>query len=333
MAEGGAPTAWPRVSPAAKRLIELLLQQDPLARPTAEAALQDPWMTGDYDSAAVRATIATLRTRFLGWSQLQPSVDAPSSKPVPNEPAHRPLVPSSRPRQIDSSLMADTSAAAALATPKLSFGHLSRWLMGRFGKRRHLKVLLLGLDSAGKSTLVARLKQDAAPEPTVPTIGYDVEHFEHADVVYALYDVGGQRQSRAQWRQHLTTGAAWSQSGDGVGGIIFVVDAADPTRWEEARKELHLLLEDRALQTVPLLVLANKKDLPSAGSVDAVTEGLQIDRATLQTRGARYAVQAVSTLQGSGVLAALEWIAANTDSQGSAVGTIRADPRRDFGDM
>lgn len=136
MADGRGGTSWPRVSPAAKRMIEQLLQQDPSARPTAEVALQDPWITGDYDSSAVRATIATLRSRFLGWSQLQPSVEVPLPRRSDDETTLRPP----RPRQIN-----------APETPKLSFGHLSRWLMGRFGKRRHLKVRTTSLSAGGRA--------------------------------------------------------------------------------------------------------------------------------------------------------------------------------------
>lgn len=139
MSEGGAATAWPRVSPAAKRLIEQLLQQDPSARPSAEAALQDPWITGVYDSSAVRATIATLRSRFLGWSQLhQPSVEVDPPKRSDEDASPKPRV-ASHPQQISSVLTAKGSAAS-VTTPSFSLGHLSRWFMGRFGKRRHLKV-------------------------------------------------------------------------------------------------------------------------------------------------------------------------------------------------
>uniref|UniRef100_A0A7S3AHU0 Protein kinase domain-containing protein n=1 Tax=Haptolina ericina TaxID=156174 RepID=A0A7S3AHU0_9EUKA len=302
MADGRGGTSWPRVSPAAKRMIEQLLQQDPSARPTAEVALQDPWITGDYDSSAVRATIATLRSRFLGWSQLQPSVEVPLPRRSDDETTLRPP----RPRQIN-----------APETPKLSFGHLSRWLMGRFGKRRHLKVLLLGLDSAGKSTLLQRLKDDTSSEPLMPTIGYDVEEFEHGDVVYSLYDVGGQRQSRLKWRESLGSGVAWSQTGEGVGGVIFVVDAANPARWPEAREELHHLLHDQQLLVggAPVLILANKMDLPEAKSVDAMVDALQVDPDGLLGKGIRCGVQRASLLEADGVLGALEWIAANSSAE------------------
>lgn len=190
-----------------------------------------------------------------------------------------------------------------------------RWLAGLTSCIPCSQVLLLGLDSAGKSTLLKRLKHDTGLEPPLPTIGYDVEEFEHADVVYSLYDVGGQRQSRAHWQQLLSSGAQWSQSGDGVGGVIFVVDSADPSRWSEAREELHNLLHDRRLQDTPLLVLANKLDLPSAKSEEAVAEALHIGPGSSLPESTRCVVRGASTLEGHGVLAALEWIAAHSPSE------------------
>jgi GTPase SAR1 family protein len=180
-----------------------------------------------------------------------------------------------------------------------------------------LQVLLLGLDSAGKSTLLQRLKDDTSSEPLMPTIGYDVEEFEHGDVVYSLYDVGGQRQSRLKWRESLGSGVAWSQTGEGVGGVIFVVDAANPARWPEAREELHHLLHDQQLLVggAPVLILANKMDLPEAKSVDAMVEALQVDPDGLLGKGIRCGVQRASLLEADGVLGALEWIAANSSAE------------------
>ena len=55
-------------------------------------------------------------------------------------------------------------------------------------------------------------------------------------------------------------------------GIIFVVDAADASRFDEARQELHKLLSEPRLRGVPLLVLANKMDLPEVEAALWVAE-------------------------------------------------------------
>ena len=201
-----------------------------------------------------------------------------------------------------------------------SLGHLSRWLMGRLGRQRHHKVLLLGLDAAGKSTLLMRLRQPDSPITTAPTIGYDVDVFEHADVVYTICDVGGQRQLRSQWARLLTSGpaagSAWAQGAERVSGVIFVVDAADPARWPEAREELRRLRDEPRLSETPFLVLANKMDLPFAQSPEALAAALQLTGELAVPGSTPCAVQGASTLEGGGVLAALEWIAENSSDAG-----------------
>jgi ADP-ribosylation factor protein 1 len=189
--------------------------------------------------------------------------------------------------------------AARAATPF----NLGAWIKSKLGfTQRQLKVLLLGLDAAGKSTLLQRLRHgDEAPATSMPTIGHDVERFEHAEAVYTLYDVGGQRQLRGQWERYFALEDLWGSAAERVSGIIFVVDAADASRFDEARQELHKLLSEPRLRGVPLLVLlANKMDLPE------VEAALGVAERDPRPDGARCAVQGACSLCGDGVVAALE---------------------------
>ncbi|KOO29208.1 serine threonine protein kinase [Chrysochromulina tobinii] len=198
--------------------------------------------------------------------------------------------------------------AARAATPF----NLGAWIKSKLGfTQRQLKVLLLGLDAAGKSTLLQRLRHgDEAPATSMPTIGHDVERFEHAEAVYTLYDVGGQRQLRGQWERYFALEDLWGSAAERVSGIIFVVDAADASRFGEARQELHKLLSEPRLRGVPLLVLANKMDLPTARPLPEVEAALGVAERDPRPDGARCAVQGACSLCGDGVVAALEWIAA-----------------------
>ena len=190
--------------------------------------------------------------------------------------------------------------------------NLGAWIKSKLGfTQRQLKVLLLGLDAAGKSTLLQRLRHgDDAPATSMPTIGHDVERFEHAEAVYTLYDVGGQRQLRGQWERYFALEDLWGSAAERVSGIIFVVDAADASRFGEARQELHKLLSEPRLRGVPLLVLANKMDLPTAHPLPEVEAALGVAERDPRPDGARCAVQGACSLCGDGVVAALEWIAA-----------------------
>ncbi|CAK6969467.1 ADP-ribosylation factor-like protein 14 [Scomber scombrus] len=130
--------------------------------------------------------------------------------------------------------------------------------MGQRGsKQPEVRVLLLGLDNAGKSTLLYKLKYNACVS-TVPTIGFNVEMLEarknRKSIALTVWDVGGQGQMRQHWNSfHQDTAA-----------VLFVVDSSDRQRLEEARRELENTLRSDHLKGRPLIVLANKQDVRDA---------------------------------------------------------------------
>ncbi|XP_059609841.1 ADP-ribosylation factor-like protein 4C [Phlebotomus argentipes] len=121
-----------------------------------------------------------------------------------------------------------------------------------------LHIVMLGLDSAGKTTALYRLKFDQYLN-TVPTIGFNCEKVRGATgkakgAVFLVWDVGGQEKLRPLWRSYTRC----------TDGIVFVVDSVDTERMEEAKMELLRTVRCPDNQGVPLLVLANKQDLPGA---------------------------------------------------------------------
>ena len=118
-----------------------------------------------------------------------------------------------------------------------------------------LQVVLLGLDAAGKSTVLYRLKFDDYVL-TAPTIGFNCERVRGTvgnsrGVTFVVWDVGGQDRIRPLWR-------SYTRSAD---GIVFVVDSADVERLEEARLELLRTARTPEAAGIPVLVIANKQDL------------------------------------------------------------------------
>ncbi|KAL1504701.1 hypothetical protein AB1Y20_008480 [Prymnesium parvum] len=322
--EGSAtPTAWTFISPAAKQFIERLLQVDPSARPRAEDALRDPWLSGEYDGAAVKATIVTLRERFLAWSMLHPTtVQEPG---IAGEDGMQPLQLHSRatretPRKPSSPHAerqeSSPSTMQRVGGMQLSLGHLSRWVKDRLGHKRRRKVLLLGLDGAGKSRLLMSTHK-ASTAPTMPTVGYDVDVLEHAEVVFHIYDMGGQRHLRPHWTQSLASQSKWDQGCENIDGIIFVIDSADPARWPEAREELARLRLEPRVQSVPLLVLANKIDLPFAQNPSTVADVLHLSDDVAEDGRPVCAVRGSSAFDGTSFLTALEWILDHSRNAGS----------------
>lgn len=57
---------------------------------------------------------------------------------------------------------------------------------------------------------------------------------------------------------------------DDCKALVFVVDSSDPGRLPEAQKALKKVLSDERLRDVPLMLLANKNDLPNALSIEKV---------------------------------------------------------------
>ncbi|KAM8702784.1 hypothetical protein ACLKA7_005142 [Drosophila subpalustris] len=121
-----------------------------------------------------------------------------------------------------------------------------------------LHVVMLGLDSAGKTTALYRLKFDQYLN-TVPTIGFNCEKVQGTlgkakGVHFLVWDVGGQEKLRPLWRSYTRC----------TDGILFVVDSVDIERMEEAKMELMRTAKCPDNQGVPVLILANKQDLPNA---------------------------------------------------------------------
>ncbi|KAM6918438.1 ADP-ribosylation factor-like protein 14 [Xenentodon cancila] len=133
--------------------------------------------------------------------------------------------------------------------------------MGHLVSRQpEVHVLLLGLDNAGKSTLLYKLKHKINVT-TVPTIGFNVEMLEarknRKSISVTIWDVGGQARMRHHWYDfHYNTAA-----------VVFVVDSTDQERLDEARRELENTLRSDQLRGRPLILLANKQDVNGALTV------------------------------------------------------------------
>ena len=118
-----------------------------------------------------------------------------------------------------------------------------------FGKKE-LRALMLGLDAAGKTTILYKLKLGEVVS-SVPTNGFNVETVEFEKVKFTVWDVGGQDKIRQLWKHYYQNTQA----------LIYVVDSSDKERVEIAREELQKMLAEEELKDAVLLVLANKQDM------------------------------------------------------------------------
>ncbi|XP_006901405.1 PREDICTED: ADP-ribosylation factor-like protein 14-like [Elephantulus edwardii] len=127
-------------------------------------------------------------------------------------------------------------------------------LASKKSKVKQVQILLLGLDSAGKSTLLYKLKfgQDII---TMPTIGFNVEMIElEKSFSLTVWDVGGQSRMRNLW-------TCYCENAD---GLAYVVDCTDQRRLDDSRREFEHILKNEHIKNVPVVLLANKQDVPEA---------------------------------------------------------------------
>lgn len=156
---------------------------------------------------------------------------------------------------------------------------------------RHAKILMLGLDAAGKTTVLYKLKLNETVT-TIPTIGFNVETVQPVkNVSFTVWDVGGQDKIRPLWRHYFL----------GCEGLIYVIDSSDKSRFSEAKDELDWILDSDEMTGVPLVILANKQDLPQAATPSDVAVKLGLDR----VKNRKWHVQGTSALSGEGVYEAM----------------------------
>ncbi|CAN1180585.1 ADP-ribosylation factor-related protein 1 [Linum perenne] len=161
-------------------------------------------------------------------------------------------------------------------------------------------VLILGIDKAGKTTLLEKLKtvysnsEGLPPDRIVPTVGLNIGRLEVSNSKLVFWDLGGQIGLRSIWEKYYEEAHA----------VIFVVDAACPSRFEDSKSALEKVLRHDDLQGAPVLILANKQDLPDAVTTDEL--GRYLDPKKLDERVSMY--EAVSAYDGLGIKGSLEWL-------------------------
>ena len=155
-----------------------------------------------------------------------------------------------------------------------------------FGQRQ-ARIVMLGLDAAGKTTILYKLKVNETVS-TIPTIGFNVETVQPCkNVTFTVWDVGGQDKIRPLWRHYF----------QGSDGLLYVVDSNDAQRFDEAKGELSWILQDDEMRGVPVVILANKQDLPHARSPSEVAEALGIHN----VRDREWYVQSTCAVSGDGI--------------------------------
>eukprot|EP01006_Ploeotia_vitrea_P016457 TRINITY_DN47136_c0_g1_i2.p1 TRINITY_DN47136_c0_g1~~TRINITY_DN47136_c0_g1_i2.p1 ORF type:complete len:204 (+),score=20.15 TRINITY_DN47136_c0_g1_i2:70-681(+) len=138
-------------------------------------------------------------------------------------------------------------------------GTIGKIFKGVWGQKEDVRILQLGFDAAGKTTMLYKLKLGEVTT-MVPTIGALVEQVQYKNLHFQAWDLGGRDRIRPLQRHY------WKATN----AIIWVIDSSDVLRMPEVKDELHKILQLEELATCPILFMANKQDLPSALSVTEV---------------------------------------------------------------
>ena len=171
--------------------------------------------------------------------------------------------------------------------------------------KTEVKILVLGLDNAGKTTFLERVKSMYHPDGGAssipldhiqPTIGLNMGRLQAYGCDVTMWDLGGQQSFRSIWNNYF----------EDADVLIYIVDSADEDRFEEAKRTLHTILQHSKATALPLLILGNKNDAPLAQDVEALRALFEIDQ--ISANGRTTNLMSGSGKTSKGIADAFEWV-------------------------
>jgi ADP-ribosylation factor-like protein 2 len=169
-------------------------------------------------------------------------------------------------------------------------------------KEKELRLLILGLDNAGKTTILKKFNGEDI-NTISPTLGFNIKTLGHRGYLLNCWDVGGQQTIRSYWRNYF----------ESTDGLIWVVDSADRVRLNDCKRELFLLMEQEKLAGCSLMVFANKQDLAGALTPAEIAEVLELNTDRFKTR--HWSIVKCSAVTGEGLVEGMDWVVDDVSSR------------------
>ncbi|KIK55368.1 hypothetical protein GYMLUDRAFT_47925 [Collybiopsis luxurians FD-317 M1] len=160
-------------------------------------------------------------------------------------------------------------------------------------KEKEMRMLFLGLDNAGKTTILKKLNGEDIMSVS-PTLGFNIKTFMHGKYTLNIWDVGGQRTLRPYWRNYF----------EQTDALVWVVDSGDRMRINDCKEELHSLLMEDRLAGASLLVLANKWDLQGAMNDSQIRDALDLN----SIKSHHWKILSCSAVTGENLVQGLDWV-------------------------
>ncbi|NXN68782.1 AR13A protein, partial [Himantopus himantopus] len=153
------------------------------------------------------------------------------------------------------------------------FSHCWSWLQAIQEPIRKVTLLVVGLDNAGKTSVIMDIERALAGE-VLPTAQPGQTRLRVDRFEVTLVDLPGGQRSRSAWRSHYSS----------AHGLLFVLDSSDLARMEEVRKVLSRVLSHPDISGKPILLLANKQDAAAALLPCELIERLSLERLVNENR-------------------------------------------------
>lgn len=160
-------------------------------------------------------------------------------------------------------------------------------------KDKEMRILMLGLDNAGKTTIVKKIMGEDV-NTVSPTLGFIIKTIEYEGYKLNIWDVGGQKTLRSYWRNYF----------EKTDALIWVVDATDRLRIDDCRDELQGLLQEERLAGASLLVFANKTDVDGCMTEQEILASLQLE----SIRTHHWHILPCSAMTGNNLKEGLAWV-------------------------
>ncbi|KAG1715672.1 hypothetical protein ID866_1476 [Astraeus odoratus] len=160
-------------------------------------------------------------------------------------------------------------------------------------KEKEMRILFLGLDNAGKTTILKKISGEDTSSIS-PTLGFNIKTFFHRSYTLNIWDVGGQRTLRPYWRNYF----------EQTDAIVWVVDSSDRVRVQDCKDELHNLLQEDRLTGASLLVFANKQDIQGSMTDTEIRDLLDLPG----IKSHHWKIWPCSAVTGRNLIDGLDWV-------------------------
>ncbi|KAG6551219.1 hypothetical protein Mapa_007145 [Marchantia paleacea] len=168
-------------------------------------------------------------------------------------------------------------------------------------KEKEMRILMVGLDNAGKTTIVKRINGEDTSGIS-PTLGFNIKTMQFKSYRVNIWDVGGQKTLRSYWRNYY----------EQTDGMVWVVDSSDIRRLQDCRDELHGLLQEEKLMGASLLIFANKQDLKGSLNPEDIAKVLDLG---VMDKSRHWQIVGCSAVTGEGLLDGFDWLVSDIGSR------------------